>query len=103
MKAECTIEEAREKYPMISGRLLKALYGHIEHGHPTGGFLYAVLSNDLKESIARADVDSRLAMFNVVEFLYNFAPDPCWGSPEKVKTWQEKCREYDVVEDEVVL
>jgi len=90
MLAECTIEEARKKYPDIPDRLLKPLYGHIEHGCPTGGFLQAVLSNDLKESLGRADEESRMVLFDIVTFLYNNAPAPCWDSPEKVKVWQEE-------------
>ncbi len=98
MLAECTIEEAREKYPAIPDRLLEPLYGHIEHGCPTGGFLRAVLSNDLKESFGRADEESRIVLFDIVMFLYNNAPAPCWGSPEEVKAWQEKRLAEEVTE-----
>ena len=63
--------------------ILRYINDHIE----PGGFLVAVLSNDLKESFARADIENREALFNIVAYLYNEAPENCWGSPEKVKAW----------------
>lgn len=54
---------------------------------PTGGFLRAVLSNDLRESFARADLENREAMFDIVSYLYNKCPGLCWGSPDRVAEW----------------
>jgi hypothetical protein len=56
---------------------------------PTGGFLEAVLSNDLKEACARADSQNRYLLFEIVSYLYNEVPSACWGSPEKVQKWLE--------------
>ena len=89
MLAECTIEEAREKFSAIPDRLLESLYKYFEYGCPTGGFLHAVLSNDLCETFGRADEESRLVVFDILTFLYNYAPASCWGSPETVKVWKE--------------
>jgi len=52
-----------------------------------GGFLCAVLSNDLCESFGRADQQNREDMFEIVSWLYTNAPIDCWGSPERVATW----------------
>lgn len=52
-----------------------------------GGFLMAVLENNLKEAIGRADHINRSALNDIVSYFYNFAPSTCWGSPEKVKAW----------------
>ena len=60
-----------------------------EHIEP-GGFLMAVLENNLREAFARADMSNREAMFDIVSYLYNEAPAACWGSPEKVHTWLHK-------------
>lgn len=62
----------------------------IEQGILPGGFIQAVLNNDLKESFALADIINRLNMFNIVYWVYNHAPKACWGSPEIVKAWAEK-------------
>ena len=57
--------------------------------HLPGGFLTAVLENNLMEAFGRADDTNRSTMFNYVDFLYNYAPAPAWGSPAKVLAWVE--------------
>jgi len=52
-----------------------------------GHFLTAVVCNDLKEAISRADEASRNHLYQIVFFFYNYAPSMCWGSPEKFKAW----------------
>lgn len=54
---------------------------------PPGGFLTAVLENDLKEAFSRADNESIAGMFEIVAYCYNEIPGVCWGSPEKVLAW----------------
>ena len=61
---------------------------------PVGSFLFAVLSNNLKESFARADEDNLKDMFEIVSYCYNKIPLHCWGSPEKVQQWLEGKDEY---------
>ena len=63
----------------------------VEDARPTGGFLRAVLSNDLREAFARADYDNSAAMHDIVSYLYNECPSMCWGSPERVAEWPEAC------------
>jgi hypothetical protein len=64
-----------------------ALDRYVQHGIPTGGFLYAVLTNNLKESFWRADAENLAAIFDIVSYIYNEIPGACQGSPEKVATW----------------
>ena len=54
---------------------------------PTGGFLYAVLSNDLTEACAHADMRNLRQLPEIVTYIYNNLPSICWGSPEKVESW----------------
>jgi len=63
----------------------------VHDARPTGGFLRAVLSNDLRESFARADCENSAAMHDIVSYLYNECPGLCWGSPERVAEWPEAC------------
>lgn len=67
--------------------LVESLTLYIERGVPTGGFLNAVLCNDLREASGRADVFNKHRIFELVQWLYNEAPSPCWGSPENVEAW----------------
>lgn len=60
---------------------------YLDHGIEPGGFMIAVLSNDLRESFARADAINRERLFDIVCFLYADAPALCWGSPARVKEW----------------
>ena len=65
------------------------LINYIVEGVPTGGFLHAILSNDLKRACNAADEANQLAIYDYVFFLHNNAPAACWGSPERVANWME--------------
>jgi poly-D-alanine transfer protein DltD len=65
---------------------------YIEHGVEPGGFLRAVLSNQLVEAFGRADETNRVAMFGWAMWLYNECPRDAWGSPAKVDAWIEARR-----------
>lgn len=54
---------------------------------PTGGFLQSVLENDLVGALGRADPDNKQDIAEIVQYIYNFLPHICWGSPERVKKW----------------
>lgn len=74
---------------LIPARIIQALHRYIDKHQRVGGFLTAVLSNDLAGSIRRADTDNLRALFSIVAYLYYEAPGPCWGSPEAVRRWLE--------------
>ncbi len=60
---------------------------YIERGVQPGSFMEAVLCNDLREALGRADHINRHALFNIVSWLFSYAPSDCWGSPEKYTQW----------------
>jgi hypothetical protein len=64
-----------------------SLESYILQGIPTGGFLQAVLSNNLREAVSRADDQNQRALVNIVKFLYNHAPSACWGSEGYYRDW----------------
>jgi len=67
---------------------IKAAIDRYANDHvPTGGFLEAVLGNNLRESFARADEGNIRDMFEIVKYCYNEIPGICWGSPERVRAW----------------
>jgi len=59
---------------------------YINHGIHPGGFLTAVIENNLKEACMRADDFNIKILPNYVRFFYNYAPSGCWGSP--VENWK---------------
>lgn len=64
-----------------------AMRNYFEHGIPPGSFSRALLSNDLRETFARADDSNSRCVRAWVQWLYNHAPAGSWGSPEKVADW----------------
>ncbi len=70
------------------------MWGGIErymlHGIPPGGFLTALLSNDLMEAFARADDENGENMRRWCQFLYNYAPSGSYGSPARFDAWLDK-------------
>lgn len=67
--------------------------GYVMHGIPPGDFLYAVITNNLKEAVAYGDEQNLSALVNWVRFFYNATPSQCWGSEEKMNEWMEHRRE----------
>lgn len=76
-------------YSQLPEHMRDGMRLHVEEGGTTGHFLTAVLENDLAEASLRADDVNRTNLHRYVSFLYWQAPQSCWGSPEKVKAWQE--------------
>lgn len=74
---------------LIPEHMHGALKRYIDDGILPGGFLSAVLQNNLKEAVGRADHLNMDKLPDYIRFLYNFAPSPCWGSEEKVSAWIE--------------
>ena len=52
-----------------------------------GDFLDAVLRNDLRETLFRADLGNRQGLHATCIWLFNFAPAKCSGSYELVEAW----------------
>ena len=64
-----------------------AVRRYVENGRQPGHFLTALLSNDLFESVARADADNARALREWVRFIYAELPHGSWGSKEAVREW----------------
>lgn len=70
--------------------MLEAIKRYIEYGKKPGDFLTALISNDLKEAVGRADDHNVLNLKAFVAYFYNHAPSECWGSKEKMINWINK-------------
>lgn len=57
-----------------------------------GGFLEAVLKNNLREAVMRATTDYSV-LGRLVLWLNNAVPAPSWGSPQAVEWWLTRERE----------
>lgn len=67
----------------MRGGLSRYVFDHI----PPGSFLQAVLENDLRAAVERADHINQQLLPQYVKLLYNHAPMSCWGDPERVAAW----------------
>ena len=76
-------------------QIIDGIRRYVDERIPPGGFLTAVLENDLKEAFGRADDGNIAAMFGIVAYCYNEIPGVCWGSPERVKAWLTEEREVE--------
>jgi hypothetical protein len=62
---------------------------YIMDGRPVGGFLTAVLRNDLMDAACRADGENATRLKDYALFLSNCAPNFCHGSRTRVDEWIE--------------
>lgn len=72
---------------MIPTHIKNSLDLYVKTRRPTGGFLRAVLEDNLSETIIRADDASLAYIKEIVLYVLNNMPSPCWGSHEKVVEW----------------
>jgi hypothetical protein len=82
-----TLQAALIHYQAVPTKILEGLYNYGKHGYPLGGFLTAVVCNDLREACMRADDVNRHLIFEIVNYIYNEIPAPSWGSSDKVQAW----------------
>lgn len=77
-------------YSYLPEHMREGARDYVEKGEKPGGFLRAVLSNDLVEAFGYADATNYASMHLWARWLFNEAPADCWGSPAKVKAWLAK-------------
>ncbi len=60
---------------------------YLESGIRPGGFMTAVLTNNLFDAIGKADLENQAKIVEIVKWVYNEAPMDCWGSVDKMNAW----------------
>ncbi len=78
------------EYDIIPGLTLDSLERWEQHGIYPGGFLCAVLENDLQGAFAKADNGNLNALHEIVKYVYNCMDSRCWGSRDKMTAWSER-------------
>ena len=86
---EMPMMRSQYDYDKAPKDMAHSLKGYIEFGQHPGDFLAAVFSNDLFEAFARADEINRYRMFDIVCWIYNYAPIACYGSQEIFNSYIE--------------
>lgn len=77
----------------IPEKIKASLDRYVNHGLRTGGFLEAVLSNDLMDAYRRADRDDLVMMPAIVSYIYSDIPSDAHGSRERYEAWLTRHRE----------
>ena len=80
-----TVVPSHYEPALVPSRLIVSLNNYVDHGMPVGDFLTAVLANDLKEALTRADPDNRELLFQIAMWVHWEVPNNCCGSRSKVK------------------
>lgn len=65
----------------------RAVRQYVVERRAPGHFLTALISNNLSETIARADDHNIKALRDWVRLFYNYTPTICWGSQAKFEAW----------------
>ena len=81
-----------DQYVMRSD-MVAAVQRYVEHGIQPGGFLTAVICNDLVGAINRADEDNRENLTAIVGYFMWEVPAPAWGSEQKMREWMKSKQE----------
>ena len=72
---------------VVPSETIEMIHRYVYDGTPPGGFLLAVMSNNLHDACARADDDNARNLPAIVAYLYNEVPSGCWGSAQRVADW----------------
>ena len=80
----------------------ESLYNYFVYGLEPGGFMTAVLSNDLYRAVGKADFVN-ISLINVyVDWLRWHAPHGSYGTPEMVCSWLTKNDYFEQFQKELV-
>lgn len=75
----------------IPERMHGAIIRFYENGIQPGGFLSAVIDNDLAGALGRADDENRHLLYAYVKWFYNHAPSGTWGYAGAVDNYIQRC------------
>lgn len=82
-------------YHLIPERIMSNLTYYVKGEEAPGGFLYAVLCNNLFSAVSRADEEMKPLIPLLVMYINWEVPAGCHGSPEIVKAWMNKPKKVE--------
>lgn len=81
------------EYADIPEHMQAAMRRYVLEGVEPGDFLTAVITNNLRDAVNRADAVNLPLLRTYVRWFYNVAPGNCHGSPADMHEWMEKRRD----------
>lgn len=70
--------------------LKESIDAYMETGRPTGGFLEAIIDNDLRLAVGRADEINVKLLHVILGYLYNECPAGSWGFAGAAAAWIQR-------------
>jgi len=91
-------------YSQIPVYMRRGMMLYLELGIEAGGFLMAVLANDLHFAVKKADQTNRYNLLEYIDFFLDGFPDRSWGSYENVYYWMlnRKAHHADTITQEKI-
>lgn len=86
------MEEKKKEFPnvdysQIPDHMQEGMREYLEYGRKPGGFLLALLANDLHFAVKWADCTNRYKLLEYTDFFLSEIPSRAWGSYENVYYW----------------
>lgn len=67
--------------------LRREVADYIDRSVPPGGFIRAILCNDLMVAVLAADPDNARRLAQITRWFVDHAPVECWGDAGRVADW----------------
>jgi len=74
----------------IPERMMRGIDNYLRHRLQPGGFLSAVICNDLTSAVFYADDENLKNLPAFVSYFYNEVDSRAWGSREKMIKWMNR-------------
>lgn len=74
-------------------RFVEAFERYVNQGCQPGGFLRAVMCNNLVDAFHRADEDAMVMLPHIVAYMYNKLPGDAWGSDQRIDAFLARRRD----------
>jgi hypothetical protein len=78
------------RHPEVPLNVIDSLYNYAVDGRPTGGFLRAVLSNDLRDALGRGDPQNLRTLPAIIRLVYNELPSESHGDEDSIDAWVKR-------------
>ena len=82
----------QSSWDMIPSHMHGSVVRYLDDGIEPGGFLYAVLTNDLFGAVGKADYINKEHLKEWCSFVWMDMPSISWGDQETVEEWMKKVR-----------
>jgi len=71
---------------------------YVKTGEVHSNFVFALLTNNLRDAFVFADNDNIENMHSIVTYLYNEIPANCWGSERQVEKYIDRMTRLRLLE-----